>query len=96
MRGRQRVSGTGHDHVSPRVTMACAWSWCECMCMHIGTTVLYIEAELPDSYPSEAVPNFSLSNINNSHLSAQTKEAILNGLLDQVSRAYWIFVTFNG
>ncbi|CAL5228999.1 g12239 [Coccomyxa viridis] len=48
-----------------------------------GTSVLYIEADLPESYPSEATPDFSLSNINNSHLSAQTKEAILNGLLDQ-------------
>ena len=53
-----------------------------------GTSVLYIEADLPESYPSEATPDFSLSNINNSHLSAQTKEAILNGLLDQVSKKY--------
>ena len=53
----------------------------------LGTSVLYIEADLPESYPSEAIPDFSLNNINNSHLSAQTKETILHGLLDQVSEA---------
>ena len=51
-----------------------------------GTSVLYIEADLPESYPGEAIPEFSLSNINNSHLSSQTKEVILHGLLNQVSR----------
>ncbi len=91
MRGRLKVCnraacGVGHHHVSPCVHLACTGlgvSWPACF---IGTSVLYIEADLPEGYPSEATPDFSLSNINNSHLSAQTKEAILKGLLDQVSK----------
>ena len=49
-----------------------------------GASLLYIEAELPDSYPSEAIPEFSLSNINNNHFSTHTREDILRGLQEQV------------
>ena len=50
-----------------------------------GSSLLYIEAELPESYPSETIPDFSLSNINNNHFSAHIKEEILSGLKVQVS-----------
>ena len=54
-----------------------------CVCP-TGASLLYIEAELPDSYPSEAIPEFSLSNINNNHFSTHTREDILRGLQEQV------------
>ena len=93
MRGRQKVCDSaarddGQDHESPCVNLAHTGRDVSVLACFIGTSVLYIEADLPESYPSEATPDFSLSNINNSHLSAQTKEAILKGLLDQVSREY--------
>jgi len=50
-----------------------------------GSSLLYIEAELPENYPSETIPDFSLSNINNNHFSAHIKEEILSGLNEQVS-----------
>ncbi|CAK0785028.1 hypothetical protein CVIRNUC_008233 [Coccomyxa viridis] len=50
-----------------------------------GASLLYIEAELPDSYPSETIPEFSLSNINNNHFSIHTREDILRGLQEQAN-----------
>ncbi len=50
-----------------------------------GASLLYIEVELPEKYPVEAAPDFSLGNINNNHLSATTKEEILRGLQEQVT-----------
>ena len=49
-----------------------------------GASLLYIEAELSDRYPTEAIPDFSLSNINNNHFSTNTREDILRGLQEQV------------
>ena len=45
---------------------------------------LYIEALLPDDYPENATPSFSLDNLNNAHVSCELKQDILDGLAEQV------------
>ena len=63
-----------------------------CVCP-TGASLLYIEAELPDSYPSETIPEFSLSNINNNHFSIHTREDILRGLQEQVLTCYSLLLS---
>jgi hypothetical protein len=45
---------------------------------------LYIDIELPPGYPAEKLPEFNLSNINNSKYPESVKKAMIEGLLEQV------------
>ncbi|CAM6128879.1 unnamed protein product [Calypogeia fissa] len=44
---------------------------------------LYIDIELPPGYPTEKLPEFNLSNINNSKYPDFVKKAMIEGLLEQ-------------
>lgn len=45
---------------------------------------LYIDIELPPGYPGEKLPEFNLSNINNSKYPEFVRKAMIEGLLEQV------------
>uniref|UniRef100_A0A0D6R961 RWD domain-containing protein n=1 Tax=Araucaria cunninghamii TaxID=56994 RepID=A0A0D6R961_ARACU len=49
-----------------------------------GPPPLFLEISLPDGYP-QAIPQFDLSNLNNTNYSEPAKKAILQGLHDQAS-----------
>ena len=56
----------------------------QCLEKCAGATLLYLEATLPAEYPADAIPEFCLSNLNNSHFSAALKQDIISSLQKQV------------